>query len=115
MEALVKVVPPYLSFRDALTRGYVERMEDRGYMNWVKTLRCVGCNAPADDPHHPHGTGFKGMGTKVPDWWAIPICRTCHDELHHDVHAWEERNGSQFEHVALTLLQAVREERLKFV
>lgn len=109
----MKPIPPYLSFREALARGYVERMESRAYMDWVKGLRCVACNAPADDPHHPHGAGFKGMGTKVPDWWVIPMCRPCHDELHHDVTAWEEKNGSQFEHVALTLLQAVREERLR--
>jgi NAD-dependent SIR2 family protein deacetylase len=84
-------------------------MESPVYTRWVKTLRCVSCNAPADDPHHPHGSGFKGMGTKVPDWWVIPICRTCHDVLHHDVHVWEEENGMQLEHVALTLLQAIRE------
>jgi hypothetical protein len=110
----MKPIPPYMTFRDALVRGYVERMESRKYMDWVKTLRCVCCNAPADDPHHPHGVGFKGMGTKVPDWWAFPLCRQHHDELHHDVAAWELEHGSQFEHVALTLLQAVREERLSF-
>jgi len=71
----MKVIPPYLTFKQALTNGYVERMESPVYTRWVKTLRCVSCNAPADDPHHPHGSGFKGMGTKVPDWWVIPICR----------------------------------------
>jgi hypothetical protein len=106
---MTKVIPPYLTFKQALTNGYVERMESPVYTRWVKTLRCVSCNAPADDPHHPHGSGFKGMGTKVPDWWVIPICRTCHDVLHHDVHAWEEEHGSQLEHTALTLLQAIRE------
>jgi hypothetical protein len=105
----MKVIPPYLSFKQALSNGYVERMECQAYTRWVKQLRCVSCNAPADDPHHPHGAGFKGMGTKVPDWWVIPICRTCHDILHHDVIAWEEQNGSQFEHACLTLLQAIRE------
>jgi hypothetical protein len=111
----MKIIPPYLTFKQALSSGYVERMESRAYMDWVKRLRCVCCNAPADDPHHPHGAGFKGMGTKVPDWWVIPLCRGHHDELHHDVAAWEEQYGSQYEHVALTLLQAVREERLRLV
>lgn len=108
----MKPIPPYLSFREALVRGYVERIESREYLRWVKSLRCVGCNAPADDPHHAHGAGFKGMGTKVPDFWCIPLCRSCHDELHHDVAAWEQTHGSQFEHICLTLLQAIREERL---
>lgn len=111
----MKIIPPYLSFRGALSRGYVERMESRSYMDYVKTLRCVSCRAPADDPHHPHGAGFKGMGTKVPDYWVIPICRPCHDELHRDVQAWEDVNGSQFEHALMTLTQAVREGRMKFV
>lgn len=111
----MKIIPPYLTFKDAMARGMVERIESREYMNWVKSLRCCSCNAPADDPHHPYGTGFKGMGTKVPDWWVIPLCRNCHDNLHHDVAAWEDVNGTQFEHVALTLLQALREERIRLV
>lgn len=110
----MKPIPPYMTFREALVRGYASRIEDRTYMNWVKKLRCVSCNDSADDPHHPHGSGFKGMGTKVPDYWVIPLCRTCHDELHHDVHAWEEKHGSQFEFAALTMLQALYEGRMKF-
>lgn len=109
----MKPIPPYMTFREALVRGYTERIQDRKYMEWVKCLRCVSCGSPADDPHHPHGTGFKGMGTKVPDVWAIPMCRTCHDELHHDVHAWEEKNGSQFEHALLTLTEAIYKGRVR--
>jgi hypothetical protein len=104
-----------MTFSRALARGYAERIEDRAYLNWVKTLPCVSCEAEADDPHHPHGVGFKGMGTKVPDYWCIPLCRNCHDALHHNVHAWEEVNGSQYQHAALTMCQAIYEERLRFV
>lgn len=110
----MKPIPPYLSFRSALACGYVGRMEHRAYLDWVKGLRCVACDGPADDPHHPHGAGFKGMGTKVPDWWAIPMCRPCHDTLHLDVEAWEDTHGSQYEHAALTMLQGIYEGRLRF-
>lgn len=109
-----KPIPPHLTFRQALTLGYVSRMEDREYMNWVKTLRCVSCHSPADDPHHPTGTGFKGMGTKVPDYWVIPVCRNCHDAIHHNWKEWEEVNGEQILHAALTLTQALYEGRLRF-
>lgn len=109
-----KPIPPHMTFAQALRLGYTGRIEDRSYMDWVKSLRCCACHAPADDPHHPHGAGFKGMGTKVPDYWVIPLCRNCHDALHHDVKAWEEVNGTQYEHAALTLLQAVYEGRMKF-
>jgi hypothetical protein len=104
-----KPIPPYMTFPQALRAGYVGRIEDRGYMNWVKRQPCCVCGAPADDPHHIHGRGFKGMGTKVPDYWTIPLCRAHHDELHHNVGLWEDAHGSQFEWVAMTLLQALYE------
>jgi hypothetical protein len=104
-----KPIPPFLTFSQALSRGYVERMEDRAYMDWVKQLKCVSCHAPADDPHHPYGTQYKGMGTKVPDYWVIPVCRNCHDALHHNVAGWEEANGTQYQHALLTLTQALYE------
>lgn len=109
-----KPIPPHLAFSQALSLGYTGRIEDRSYMDWVKTLRCCSCHAPADDPHHPHGVGFKGMGSKVPDYWVIPLCRNCHDALHHDVDGWEAVNGSQYQHAALTLLQAIYEGRMRF-
>ena len=111
----MKPIPPHLTFEQALKRGYVGRIEDREYMNWVKTLKCVSCQAPADDPHHPYGAGFKGMGTKVPDVWVIPVCRNCHDALHHNVEGWEDVNGQQIHHALMTLTQAFYEGKLRFV
>jgi hypothetical protein len=98
----VRPIPPGLSFREALKLGYaVIRTEP--YMRLVRALPCCACNAPApSDPHHPHGVGYKGSGTKAPDIWVIPLCRRCHDELHADRVAWEEKNGSQFEYVVVT-------------
>lgn len=107
-----KILPPHMSFEQALAAGYAGRIEDRAYMDWVKSLRCCSCYAPADDPHHPAGLGFKGMGTKVPDYWVIPLCRNCHDALHHDVAGWESVNGTQDHHALLTLTQALYEGRL---
>jgi hypothetical protein len=109
----VKPYPPHLTFEQALQRGFVGRIESRKYMDWVKTLPCVGCNSPADDPHHPYGVGFKGMGSKVPDYWVIPLCRNCHDNLHHDPLKWEDVNGEQIRHALMTLTQALYEGRLK--
>lgn len=108
-----KPIPPYLSFAKALRTGLVGRIEDRKYLDWVKTLPCCGCDAQADDPHHLYSRGFKGMGTKVPDYWTIPLCRPCHDNLHRDVDRWEDVNGDQIEHVALTLLRALYEGKLR--
>jgi len=108
----VRQVPSYLTFEQALSRGYLGRIEDRKYLDWVKTLPCCSCDRPADDPHHVHGRGFKGMGTKVPDYFTIPLCRNCHDALHHDVDGWEDVNGPQMKHVNLTLLRGILEGKV---
>jgi hypothetical protein len=108
-----KPVPPYLTFSQALRNGHLGRIEDRAYLDWVKTLPCCGCHAPADDPHHIYRSGYRGMGTKVPDYFTIPLCRPCHDNLHRDPDKWEEVNGEQIEHVALTLLRAIYDGQLR--
>lgn len=100
-----RIVPSWLTFRDALRAGHLGRIEDRSYLDWVKKLECCVCNAPADDPHHIVVVGYKGMGSKTADYWAIPLCRPHHDELHHDKQKWEEEYGSQWEYAALTMLR----------
>jgi hypothetical protein len=56
----------------------------RRYLDWLKTLPCVACGCPADDPHHLlKARGIhKGLGQKNPDRWAIPVCRALHEHLH---------------------------------
>jgi hypothetical protein len=101
----MKPIPPGLSFKEALSLGYAAvRSED--YQRLVRALPCCACNAPApSDPHHPHGVGYRGAGTKCPDIWVIPLCRRCHDALHKDRVAWEGEYGTQFEFVAVTYVQ----------
>jgi len=99
-----------LPFSLALRGGLVGRLESSAYTRWVKTLPCCcGCERPADDPHHPKLRGFAVAGSKVPDWWTIPLSRACHDRLHHDVQAWEAAHGAQSFHALMTLTQAIVE------
>jgi len=99
----MKPIPPGMSVREALQNGYAT-VRSEAYMARVRQLPCCACDAPPpSDPHHPHGAGYRGAGTKSPDIWVIPLCRTHHDELHHSVPEWEEKYGTQFEFVALTL------------
>jgi hypothetical protein len=101
----MKPIPPGLSFREALKLGYASVRSEK-YMAAVRALPCCVCDAPApSDPHHPHGAGYKGAGTKSPDIWTIPLCRAHHDELHASVPEWEEKYGSQFEFVCVTFAQ----------
>lgn len=106
--------PAYLTFEQALSAGFLGRIENRAYMDWVKTLPCSGCGDLSDDPHHIYSRGFKGMGTKVPDYLTMPLCRICHDDLHRGVSNWEERHGEQIKHVTMTLLRAIHEGKLQF-
>lgn len=96
-----------MTFAQAISNGYVDRMVNHPYRAYVKSLPCCACQAPSDDPHHLYSRFSKGMGTKVPDYWCIPLCRPCHDTLHGDVTAWEEANGAQWQHVVMTMTQAV--------
>lgn len=106
------MIPPSMSFRQALKAGYLGKLHDRAYLDWVKGLNCCACAAPADDPHHMWSRGYNAHGSRSPDYFSIPLCRACHDDLHRDVNGWEDRNGQQIEHVALTLLQAIAEGKL---
>jgi hypothetical protein len=67
------------------------------YTRWVKAQPCSGCQRPADDPHHVLGHGLGGTATKAHDLFVIPLCRECHDKLHADVAAFEQKHGMQLE------------------
>lgn len=49
-----------------------------------------GCNKVGkSDPHHIKSSGLRGMALKSPDRFAIPLCRSCHEDV--------ERIGSKNE------------------
>ncbi|MFC0140631.1 DUF968 domain-containing protein [Erwinia mallotivora] len=74
-----------------------KRWTNAGYTKWVKTQPCEGCRRPADDPHHIIGHGLGGTATKAHDLFVIPLCRECHDKLHADVSAFEQKYGTQLD------------------
>ena len=84
---------------------------DKSYTDWVKGQPSVISGRPADDPHHLIGHGYSGTGTKTSDFWAFPLTREEHAELHNiGYQAWEAKYGSQWKFVALTLAQYVEAE-----
>lgn len=63
-----------------------KRWRSKKYKDWVKTLSCCDCGRPADDPHHIIGRGdLSGMGLTAPDWALMPLCRSCHNEIHREI------------------------------
>ena len=72
----MKILPPGLTFEQAVRFGHTGRIESGPYLAWLRTLPCHTCGRAApSDPSHVNG--FKGQGTKSPDWFAIPECRSC--------------------------------------
>ena len=57
-------------------------MRNRKFLDWVKTLPCSLCGQQSDDPHHIKIRGLGGTGLTAPDFTAMPLCRTCHDDIH---------------------------------
>ncbi|HHH0383836.1 TPA: DUF968 domain-containing protein [Yersinia enterocolitica] len=78
-----------------MLRPKLRRWENRKYLQWVKSQPCCGCGNGDCDPHHIIGHGQGGMATKAHDLFTFPLCRNCHDELHANQRAWEEKYGSQ--------------------
>jgi hypothetical protein len=56
------------------------------HLTAIRHLACALChNDWAVDPHHMlsgPAARERGMGMKSTDRWALPVCRTHHDEIH---------------------------------
>ena len=106
----LRIIPPQLSFEQALRFGYTGRIQLRPYLDWVRTLRCDSCGAlPPSDPSHVNS--FKGASTKSPDPWAIPERRTCHESYERGPAYADER----LRRAAIYLLQAIYEGHLRWI
>jgi hypothetical protein len=102
-----RILPPRMSFEQALKLGYTGRIELRPYLDWLRTLPCDTCGAPPpSDPSHVNS--FKGLGTKSPDPFAIPECRRCHETYERASPQADQR----LQRAAMYLLQALYEGRL---
>ncbi len=82
------------------------------YLRWVRRQPSAISGRPADDAHHIIGHGMGGMGMRASDLLTLPLTRDEHMALHqHGWRAWEERHGSQWMHVALTLARYIEEHQ----
>ena len=73
------------------------------YLRWVASLACARCAREENvQAHHFKGTGhMSGASLKAPDYWSMPLCATCHDELHRSMTRREY--AMQWEWVARTM------------
>ena len=61
-----------------------KRWRSEPYLAFVRSLPCCNCQGPGRDPHHVIGLhwGLSGQGLTAPDSFAMPLCRSCHNEVH---------------------------------
>ena len=58
--------------------------KDPKYLAWIRKQSCVKHPFKiAGEAHHQGGQGRKGTGGKVSDYFALPLCRKCHNEHDH--------------------------------
>lgn len=114
--ALLGGLRPGRTFRQEVMAGLIAPAEDPKYIAWLHTRRCVvsGERGARVTAHHLVGHGVKPIGGKVSDYLAFPLRFDLHVEgptaLHRIGHkAWEREYGSQLEHVAWTLLEAIHD------
>ena len=55
--------------------------KDELYLRKLRKLHCLGCGRPANEAHHIR-QGVYGKGIKNADYMAIPLCTSCHRQLH---------------------------------
>jgi len=60
------------------------KFRSKKYLLWVAEHDCLVCHAPppAVIAHHVRYLGLSGIGTKVSDKYAVPLCVDCHNALH---------------------------------
>lgn len=117
IEIPTAIIPPGVTWIQALKFGYVKRFDCPAYIEWLHTLPCCVSGSRTNvTAHHVVGHGLKGLGGKTHDLLAIPLVAELHLPDYpgglHNSHAgghpaWEEKHGSQLNFSALTLLQAI--------
>ena len=84
----------------------MKRYRNAKYLAWVRSLPCFLCGGLSGEAHHIKGIGhLSGAGLKASDVYVMPLCNTCHGDMHRKPELWP----TQWEGVARTLAKAVEE------
>lgn len=110
---------PSKSQREKAKRAHDPRAEregnDEAHLRAIRKCPCCipGCNVVGVDPHHLKSVaGTRGMGLRAPDQYAVPLCRSHHDEVERissrSERAWFDGHGINAEDLADRLWHAPR-------
>ncbi len=81
-------------------------MKNKKHLKHVRTLPCVVCFNNDTVAHHIRTPWSSGMGIKSPDIMTLPLCVSCHAELHQmgENRFWLGLSINQFEEVVKIII-----------
>jgi hypothetical protein len=80
--------------KSVLALPEAKRLKDKQHLRFVAKQPCLVCGREPCDPHHLRFAQSRGLGLKVSDEFAVPLCRAHHRELHRagkEVDWWARR------------------------
>ena len=83
--------------KSVLALPEAKRLRDKQHLRFVAKQPCLVCGREPCDAHHLRFAQSRGLGLKVSDEFAVPLCRAHHRELHR---AGKEAIGGQNRHRA---------------
>lgn len=113
------LIPPGMTFWQALQKGMVPAIESDRYKAFVGSLPCVLTGQPAH-VHHLVGHGLKPVGGKTSDFLSFPLAPELHVGGRSAIHVvghkvWEQQYGDQRVFVMQTLFEAAARGFFKVV
>ena len=101
---------PHKIDKSALTLGEPKRRRDRDHLRFVAASPCIACAQQPSQAHHLRYAQPRALGRKVSDEFTVPLCRSCHQQLHlaGDEKDWWRERGIDPVPIADTLWRASR-------
>jgi hypothetical protein len=99
--------------KSALTLSEPKRIRSKEHLRFVASQPCLICGRTPSHAHHVRYTQSRGVGLKVSDEFAVPLCAIHHHHIHttgNERQWWEERNIDPLK-VAQALWQESRERQ----
>ena len=81
--------------KSGLTIGHPKRLRCREHLRFVASHPCAICGRSPSHAHHVRHAQSRGLGLKVSDEFAVPLCATHHRQIHttgKEHEWWQERN-----------------------